>query len=113
LGAFDDFKKSDFDDCLTKCCSCFESVMKVICEKKKWGYNKTDTAAPLLKTIIAGTGIETFFEQPLFLIATARNRLSSSHGGGAVQRQVPEHVARYILNATASAILFLVEAAGL
>jgi hypothetical protein len=38
MEAWDDFKKSDFDDCLTKCCSCFESVMKIICTKKGWAF---------------------------------------------------------------------------
>nr|WP_246311469.1 abortive infection family protein [Halomonas zhaodongensis] len=41
------------------------------------------------------------------LIATLRNRLSSSHGAGAQAKVVPEHVATYAVNATASAILFL------
>ena len=36
IEGWDDFKKSDFDDCLVKCGSCFESVMKIICDKKGW-----------------------------------------------------------------------------
>ncbi|MGA2253493.1 MAG: hypothetical protein ABSG53_02435 [Thermoguttaceae bacterium] len=112
MEAWDDFKKSDFDDCLTKCGSCFESVMKIICTKKKWAFDPKATAAPLLKTIIDGTGMDAFFEQPLMLIATIRNRLSSSHGAGTMPKNVPEHIAQYALNATASAILLLVEATG-
>jgi len=112
MEAWDDFKKSDFDDCLTKCCSCFESVMKIICTKKGWAFDPKDTAAPLIKTIITNTGLDSFFEQPLLLIATMRNRLSSSHGAGTMPKNPPEHIARYALNATASAILLLVEATG-
>jgi len=111
MDAFDDYKKSDFDDCLTKCCSCFESVMKIICDKKGWPYNHNDTAQQLLQTVIRETGMPAFFTQPLLLIATTRNRLSSSHGAGTQQRPVPEHYARYALHATASAILLLTEAA--
>ena len=110
--AWDDYKKSDFDDCLTKCCSCFESVMKIICTKKGWAFDPKDTAGPLIKTIITNAGLEPFFEQPLLLIATMRNRLSSSHGAGTTPKNPPEHIARYALNATASAILLLVEATG-
>jgi hypothetical protein len=112
MEAWDDFKKSDFDDCLTKCCSCFESVMKIICTKKGWAFDPKDTAGPLIKNIVTSTGMDSFFEQPLLLIATMRNRLSSSHGAGTTPKNPPEHIARYALNATASAILLLVEAAG-
>lgn len=112
MEAFEDYKKSDFDDCLTKCCACFESVMKIICHKKGWAFDPKDTAAPLIQTIIREAGMESFFEQPLMLIATMRNRLSSSHGAGTGTRHAPEHIARYALNATASAILLLVEATG-
>ena len=112
IEAFDDYKKSDFHDCLTKCGSCFESVMKIICDKKGWAFDPKDTAAKLMNTIISAQGMDSFFEQPLKLIATMRNRLSGSHGAGTTPKNVPEHIARYALNATASAILLLVEATG-
>lgn len=111
LEAFDDYKKADYDDCLTKCCSCFESVMKVVCDAKGWPYQQGDTARPLLTKIIDNTDLPSFFDQPLLLIATLRNRLSSSHGSGTSQQHVPEHLARYALHATASAILLIAEAA--
>ena len=111
LEAFDDYRKSDFDDCLTKCCSALESVMKVICAEKKWPFSPKDTAGPLLKTVIENSGLPSFFEQPILLIATLRNRLSKSHGAGTDARDVPEHLARYALHATASAIVLLVDAA--
>jgi hypothetical protein len=56
--------------------------------------------------------MESYFDQPLLLIATMRNRLSSSHGAGAQPRVVPAHRARYVINATAAAILLLVEECG-
>lgn len=34
LEALDDFRKGDYGDSLTKCCSAFESTMKVICDRK-------------------------------------------------------------------------------
>jgi len=76
LEALEDFRKADYGDCLTKCGSAFESVLKVICARKKWPYNATDTASLLLTTVIANAGLEPFFEQPLMLVATIRNRLS-------------------------------------
>jgi hypothetical protein len=112
MAAWADFKKSDFDGSVLECGKAFESVMKIICDKKKWAVDPKATAKPLLETIIHNTGMETFFEQPLILIATLRNKLSA-HGAGTAPTNVPEHIARYALNATASAVVLLVEAAGL
>lgn len=112
LEALEDFRKSDYGDCLTKCGSAFESVLKVLCARKKWPHSPTDTASPLLKTVIANSGLDSFFEQPLVLVATIRNKLSKSHGAGLMTRDVTEAKAEYAINATAAAILLLVKEAG-
>jgi hypothetical protein len=107
LKALEDHRKGDFRDCLTKCGSAFESVMKVLCSRKSITYKETDTASTLLKALLSAGNLDTYWEQPLIIIATLRNRLSSSHGAGFQQKNVPEHVANYVINATASAILLL------
>lgn len=107
LMALEDHRKGDFSDCLTKCGSAFESTMKIICEKNSIPFNQTDTASSLLKAIISNSKLDTFWEQPLMLIATLRNRLSSSHGAGSQVKIVPQHIATYAINATASAIVLL------
>lgn len=109
LGALEDYRKGRYPDCLTKCCSALESTMKLICARKKWPYQETDTAGTLLRIILEKSTLDSFFEQPLLNIARMRNRLSSSHGAGAQPREVPPHKARYAINATAAAILLLVE----
>ena len=108
LEALNHFRKGEHADCIAKCGSSFESVMKVICDRKKWPYQQSDTAEPLLKTIVDRTKMESFFHQPIMLVATMRNRLSSSHGAGVQVRRVPERRAQFVINATASAILLLV-----
>lgn len=112
LEALEDFRKANYGDCLTKCGSAFESVLKVICTKKKWPYQPSDTASPLLKTVINNSGLEQFFEQPLILVATIRNKLSKAHGAGLASRNVSKAKAEYAINATAAAILLLVAEAG-
>jgi hypothetical protein len=107
LEALEDYRKNDFDDCLTKCGSAFESVLKVICYRENWPHKSTDTSAALLKTVLERSGLEPFFEQPLILVATIRNRLSTSHGAGLTHRNVTEAKAEYAVNATAAAILLL------
>jgi hypothetical protein len=108
--ALDEYRKGRYGDCLTKCCSAFESVMKSLCKRNGWSLDENkDTAAPLLKAILAHSKLDPFFEQPLLLIATMRNRLSSSHGGGTSVRNVERHVAQYAFTSTAAAILLLVQ----
>lgn len=107
LKALEDHRKGDYRDCLTKCGSSFESVMKVLCTKNSITYNEKDTASALLKSLLGNGRLDQYWEQPLILIATLRNRLSSSHGAGVQPKVIPEHVATYAVNATASAILLL------
>ena len=111
LMALEDYRKGDLGDCVAKCGSAFESVLKIICEKKRWPYQQTDTAARLLATVLSRTTLDPFFEQPLLLIATIRNRRSTAHGAGVQPKSVSPQVARFALNATATAILLLVEEA--
>lgn len=111
LEALADYRKGDYGDCLSKCGSSFESVMKIIYDRKGWPYQQSDTASTLLRTILPRTGLDPFFEQPLLVVGTLRNRLSKAHGAGTQQRAVPKHVARFAVNATAAAILLLVEEA--
>ena len=108
LEALAHFRKGEYPDCLTKCGSSFESVMKVICDRKGWSYNQTDTASTLLDNVFSHTTLDPFFKQPIILVATIRNRLSGSHGAGTQPRYVTAHVANFALNATASSILLLV-----
>lgn len=109
LKALEDYRKGDLGDCVVKCGSAFESVLKIICEKKRWAYQQSDTAAPLLKTVLSHTTLDPFFKDPLTLVATIRNRLSTAHGAGVQSKAVSPQVARFALNATATAILLLVE----
>ncbi|MBN1547014.1 MAG: hypothetical protein JW902_10170 [Syntrophaceae bacterium] len=111
--ALDEYRKGHYGDCMTKCSSAFESVMKVLCKRNGWPVNEDkDAAAALLKMIISKTTLNPFFEQPLMLIATMRNRLSSSHGGGTVARMPERHIAQYAITSTAAAIVLLVHEAG-
>lgn len=109
LEALEDYRKTDYGDCLTKCCSSFESTMKIICTQRGWPYDKNkQSAAPLIKIILERSGIDPTFQAQLEAIGTLRNRLSKAHGAGPDARAVDRHVAQYAINTTAAAILFLV-----
>jgi hypothetical protein len=109
LEALDDYRKEDWGDSLTKCCSAFESVMKIMCERHKWKYSQDDTAGPLIKAIVDNGKLEPHFEQNLISIATLRNKYSKSHGAGIQPKKATPAIALFGLNLTASAILFLLK----
>ena len=109
LGALEDYRKGDYPDCLTKCGSSLESVMKVICDRKGWHYNQKDTAGTMLRNILPRTAIGPSFEQQLLVVPTIRNQYGNAHGKGTNQEATPKHVAQFAINSTASAILLLVD----
>ena len=109
LEALSDYRKGEYADCIARCGSAFESVMKIICDEKQWQYQQADTVERLLNRILDSTSMGSFFKQPIMLIATIRNRLSSAHGAGVEPRKPEKHVAQYVINSTAAAILLLVE----
>ena len=109
LEALTHFRKAEYPDCLSKCGSSLESVMKIICDRKGWRYSQTDSFSKLLGIILDESDLEGFFRDTIMIVGTIRNRLSSAHGAGTQQRAVPKHKAAFAINATASAILLLVE----
>ncbi len=109
LEAMEDFRHGDYGDCLTKTCSALESTMKIICDRRGWDYSEDDSAGQLVETVVSKSNLDGYFQQTLIIVATLRNRLSKSHGAGTQEKTVPQHLARYAINTTASNILLLVE----
>ncbi len=108
LGALTDYRQGDFDDCVAKCGSSIESVMKVICSRKGWPYQDNNTAETLIDKIMSETELKPFFKHSIMSATMIRNKLGSAHGAGTESRATPSHIAEYGINATASAILLLV-----
>ena len=108
--AMNEYRNGDYADCLAKCGSAFESVLKVTCKGNGWSFNKTATAGQLIKTVVEKSSLDSFFKEPLALIATMRNHLSNVHGGGDEFRAPQRHIARYAVSSTASAIVLIASA---
>ena len=102
------YRKGDYVVCLTNCGSSLESILKVICIRKGLHYSENDTASTLIETVVLGLKMEGFFTQPWTLLATLRNRLSSSHGGGTQPRTPERHFAQYELTSIAAVIVLVV-----
>ena len=103
LEALADYRQGDYGDCVAKCGSAFESVMKIVCEQKGWTSQRD--AGKLLNTILSKTDLPNFLKQPLLQVATIRNELGSAHGAGTRPRKVSRHLAQYTISLTAAAVL--------
>lgn len=108
IDALTDFREGDFGDCLTKCGSAFESVMKIICNKNGWSYSQDDTASKLLNVIFQNSSLPRFYETHFILVSTIRNKISKSHGAGTKPKKPSKNIAEFSINQTASSITFLV-----
>jgi hypothetical protein len=117
LHAHEYYRKGERKDAIVWACKAFESTLKAICTERAWPFDgKKDTASKLIDIVLANglapaytagqfTAIRTLLETG---VPTVRNK-TSGHGQGPVPTDVPERVARYALNMTASNIVFLIE----
>lgn len=107
-GALNEYKRGNYSECLTKCGSSLESVLKVICEKKQWSFNQQDTLNPLIQVVVGESTLPPSFKSVLEHIGVLRNKQGSAHGGGAKIRAPKRHIAEYGISSTAAAIVLLV-----
>ncbi len=114
LKAHEHYRHKRYKECLVECCKSFESLMKAICEKRKWDYKPTDTASKLIKTCFENKLIPSYMDNQIASlkqilesgVPTIRNK-EGGHGQGAEIIEVSEHLASYCLHLTASNLLFL------
>ncbi len=116
LAAFDAYRRGNFDEALTDCGSCIESVLKTICALRGWPFDpERDTAARLVGICKQNHLFPPFYEPHLLSIATIRNRLSDAHGRGPAPAfgEVREEQVEHMLAVTLAATTFLVRSAQL
>jgi hypothetical protein len=113
--AHEHFRHRRFGECINECLKAFESTMKAICDKRRWGYNQTDTAKKLLATCEQNGLFPPYMQSSLSglrsaleSVATVRNKLSG-HGQGSQQIQIDEEIAAFVLHVTAANVLLLAE----
>ena len=113
------YREQEFEDTISESLKALESTLKVICKRKEWSFSEGDTASKLIQIVLNHGLIPKYLQNQFdslrsLLVSgvpTMRNR-DSGHGRGATPRQIPAHLAAYSLHLTASAIVFLAEAAG-
>lgn len=105
------------EEALTECLKSFESMMKTICDLRKWRYAPTANAKDLIATLFENglipeyllskfTALRSVLESG---VPTVRNR-TAGHGQGSEVRTTPRYLAGYVLHLTAANIMLLSEA---
>lgn len=117
-GALDEFLKAhkhyregNNKEAISSALNAFESVMKTICDIRGWEYDaQKATARALIRTLLDNNLIPSSLQATLESgVPTIRNNFAG-HGQGSEPVEVPDYLASYALNLTASNIVFLVEA---
>jgi len=114
LSAHEHYRHKRYKECLNDCLKSFESLMKAIHEKHSWPYNQNDTAKKLINSCLTNKLIPEYLQNQFTSvrillesgIPTVRNK-EGGHGQGAEVSTVPEYLASYTLNLTATNLLFL------
>ena len=117
LSAHKHYRAKDYKACMNECLKAFESCLKSICDARGWAHNAGDTANRLIEIVFKQKLIPAFIQSHFSAlrstlesgVPTARNR-QSGHGQGPKIVDIPEHIAGYVLNLTASNILLLAKA---
>lgn len=116
LSAHSHYRKSENKECITDCLKSFESTMKIICKNKKFNVNDNATAKELINRLFEEkyipqylqcnfTALQSVMESG---IPTIRNKLSA-HGQGDKNIDPDSNITEYMINLTASNILFLIK----
>ena len=114
--AHEHYRHQRHEEAINECLKALESTLKVICGRRGWQFDESDTASKLIAHVFSNGLVPGYLEGQFgglrgvleAGVPTIRNR-SGGHGAGATPRDVPEHLVAYVLHLTAAAILFLAE----
>lgn len=117
LVAHEHYRHGRYKECLVDALKAFESTMKAICKLRGWTTQPNNTAKALISICLSNGLLPTYLDSQFTSlrsllesgIPAVRNK-NGGHGQGTDPMTVPEYLARYALNLTATTILFLVEA---
>lgn len=117
LSAFEHYRHGKTKESLTDALKAIESTIKVICTKRGWAFQSTDTSKALIEVCLKNDLIPAYWQSHFSSlrsmlegsVPTARNK-AGGHGQGVSIQAVPDYLASYVLHMTASTIVFLVRA---
>lgn len=118
LKAHEYHRKDNQKEAILSAGKAFESTLKAICTAKGWPFDPAkDTASKLLDTVFSNGLIPSYLQSHFTNlrslletgVPTVRNK-TSGHGQGATPTTVPDYLVAYVLHATATNIVLLMEA---
>ena len=117
LQAHKHYRARDFKESITQASNSFESTMKAICDQSGWSYDEGWTTKKLIDIMFEKSLVPSELQSHFSglrnvlsdAVSTLRNR-KGGHGQGSQVVDVPDYLTSYVLNLTASNIVFLVEA---
>lgn len=112
--AHEHYRENKVKDCIIACGRSFESMMKAICDDKKWSYSAGSRASDLIKTLrtngLFRDGADRSFDTYIAMLKTGLPDLRNAIGGHGETSNAPEpalYMASYSLHLTATNLLFL------
>lgn len=115
--AHEHYRNKHIKDCIVACNRAFESMLKTICDLERWEYTSGARASDLItlvrKNDLFLDGMATNFNSFVAMLKNGVPAFRNDHGGhgeGSDATEQPLYMAQYMLNLTASNLLFLYEA---
>jgi hypothetical protein len=115
--AHDHFRHGRLKEATVDALKAFESVMKAICDARKWSYDPRAQAKDLIAVVLNEGLIPEYLQTEISglrnlleaSVPTVRNKMGG-HGQGATTKPMPPHLAAYALHSAASNIVLLIQA---
>lgn len=117
MSAHRHYREGRYKEAIIDALKALESVLKVICRKRKWTYDETGTAKQLLDVCFANGLVPAYLSSHYTSLRavlesgppTIRNKVAG-HGQGAELNAVPVYLAAYEIHLVAASIQFLIHA---
>lgn len=117
LSAHTHYRDGKHREALVDCYKAFESVMKIICTKRKWEFDANKSANHLVDVLMKNGLIPSYWQNHFnslrtileTAIPTPRNKTAGHGAGAALMPTPPADLVAYVLHMTAATILFLTE----
>jgi len=114
LTAFEKVRHGQYADAITSCGAAFESVLRTICDVKKWPYDANRATCATLVEVCRDNGLfPAFYAEVFKAVGTVRNKLGDAHGKGSKPAPAATRAhAEHMIAMTCTNITFLVGEAG-
>lgn len=117
IGAYENFKSGKFKESIVSAENAFESTLKTACYRRGLNLKNTETANELINSVIKlglisaneKDHLDALRKTLIYGLPRVRNN-NGGHGDGETTKNIPEYMAKYALNLTATNINLIISA---